>query len=192
MARRGTAIRAFLHGKVRTAQPIARNRAIVPVRTIGNRVATHGNEQHPAPIHAMPRDVAFKDAPFDYPTPLPLHREETTTIDDFPIAVLNQGVVLQEIRLTDGTAADRFHLHWEFEIEEQEDAFDIIVSMNGIPFLQRFEKPYQDLITFYQKMDTQSNLQLIIRTRPGVVPVGPFGQITTRSIIDAYKAKNRG
>lgn len=192
MAQARRAVSAFLRGKVRSAQPLARNRAIVPVRTIGNRVFVHGNEQHPAPIHAMPKDVAFKDAPFDYPTPLPLHNEETTNIDDFAVAELGVGVLLQEIRLTQGTAADRFHLHWEFEIEEQEDAFDIIVEMNGIPFLQRFQKPYQDLITFYQRMDTQSVLRMILKTRPGVVPVGPFGQITTRSIVDAYKAKNRG
>lgn len=124
-----------------------------------------------------------------YPLPMIQHLEADQNIADLNAAALpSPGLPVAVLPLADGTAADRFLIEWEFTIPAQQDVFSIAITKNGEPFINRlYQRSYNEIIELFKKIDTGSNIEVVLVQNPGAVLVPPLGRIRTRIIVYGYR-----
>lgn len=130
-----------------------------------------------------------------YPEPMIQHAEGDIRLDDFDPAGFANGLPILELRLAQGSSADKMRVDWGFSNPAQATVFDFDIRVNGTPFINnRFRKPYNSTypIEFFRKMDTQTMIQFFLVLKPGAVIVPPLGNICTWLIIDGYRGTYRG
>lgn len=130
-----------------------------------------------------------------YPEPMIQHAEVDVNLGDFAVVDFPNGVLVLNLPLVRGSAADRIRVDWLFTIPEQESVFDVDIRSDGIPFInRRFGKPYNSTypIEFFRIMNSQSTLQIFVVQKPGTVIVQPLGRFCAWLIVDAYRGKYLG
>ena len=130
-----------------------------------------------------------------YPDPMIQHREVDVNLNDFAVGDFPNGVLVLDLPLVRGSAADRIRVDWLFTVPAQQDVFDVDIRSDGVPFInRRFEKPYNSTypLEFFRVMNSQSTLQFFLVQKPGAVIVPPLGRFCAWIIVDAYRGKYLG
>lgn len=188
--------RDFIGAKVRQGG-VLQNRVTRPLPSsdAGHGIRDNHNyvvdEGQPGPGETWHAGVG----PDAYPLPMIQHLEVDVNLGDFSPLLFPQGVLVADLPLVRGSAADRIRTDWLFSIPEQAGIFDIDLRVDGMPFInRRFAKPYKTTypIEFYRIMDSRSTIQIYLVQKPGTVLVQPLGRFCAWLIVDAYRGKYLG